>query len=600
MANLYTEVRYLIEQLQVISGFGVDSSLRVFSRDLKKSLKVTRVFEMSPFKNNLFSQILEEIESQWSSDLVEHLPELETLIRMCCYLLQNLLLQRKTNWITKSTTVERIDSCLVKIFSEFRDKMKPFAMDIVITFINDTKLWHLEHVCARLFRILLSAGFSSEFIYAFTKQIENSLKYGFFQVATETALVLHQILILETYWKRINFTEVTPLLRMYHTIITTEAKNQQMEVCSSFELCLKSLFRVMSTSNLLDLLVIMIPLALDTTESVSVPFGNLTLEGVICYLKKGNFCDVPPFLLEYLIDSVASSEPSRSYFACKVLARFFDDKKNYYEFLFPKIFHSYMTYNINPSVPESEKELSLIVTYQKSIYQALLMSVKQHSGSKRNLNAIYTTICMIIIKVLPGSEAATIVCLLMDMQNFFIEAKVGQKVKNYGHGLVLSLMSLYCWIYRGKPLLTYVDTLISKRYAEAQHLLPPSSAVQGPDVSYVCLNKTRKQLERLRSIGSSFNALKLPFLLFSLQEMPLAHQNNFLFQTSFKTSAYQSNKKNLFFDNLELRYALWKCFVTKETVVEVSPSTLALSESGLARTGTQNDFQLKFISTTID
>lgn len=491
MANLYTEVRYLIEHLQVISGFGLDSSLRVFSRDLKKSLKVTRVFQMSPFKNKLFSQILEEIESQWSSDLVEHLPELETLIRMCCYLLQNLLLQRKTNWISKSTTVARIDSCLVKIFSEFRDNMKPFAMDIVISFINDTKLWHLEHICARLFRILLSAGFSSEFIYAFTKQIENSLKYGFFQVATETALVLHQIIILETYWKRINFTEVTPLLRMYHTIITTETNNQQMEVCSSFELCLKSLFRVMSTPNLLDLLVIMIPLALDTTTSVSVPFGNLTLEGVICYLKKGHFSDVPPFLLEYLIDSVASSEQSKSYFACKVLARFFDDKKNYYEFLFPKIFHSYMLYNINPSVPESEKELSLIATYQKSIYQALLMSVKQHSSSKRNLNAIYTTICVIIIKVLPGSEAATIVCLLMDMQNYFIEAKVGQKVKNYGHGLVLSLMSLYCWIYRGKPLLTYVDTLISKRYAEAQHLLPPSSAVQGPDVSYVCFYKSK-------------------------------------------------------------------------------------------------------------
>lgn len=40
MANLFTEIRYLIDQLQVISGFNLDVSLRVFSRDLKKALKV--------------------------------------------------------------------------------------------------------------------------------------------------------------------------------------------------------------------------------------------------------------------------------------------------------------------------------------------------------------------------------------------------------------------------------------------------------------------------------------------------------------------------------------------------------------------------------
>lgn len=422
--------------------------------------------------------------AQWTSDLVDHLPELDTLIKLCCYLLQNSLLKRKTHWIKKSKTVARTEICLTRFFSEFNNNMKPFAVDIVINYLNDTNLWHLEYISARLFKILLSSSFNSEFILsAFANYIKRLLHVGSFQVATETALVLHQILTFEMYWKNISLTEVTPLLRMYHTTVSTEQKNQRMEVSSSLKLCLQSLFSAISCTELLELVIVMIPLALDTTTQVSVPFGNLTLEGVIIYLNKGHFSDIPTFLLEYLIESVSSEEPTKSHFACKVLARFFDDNKNYNEFLFPKIFHSYMSYKIQPSVPTSEQELSLILTYQKSIYQALLLSVREHNCYKKNLNAIYNTICTIIVKVLPGTEAATVVCLLMDIQNYFIESKVGQKVKNYGHGLVLSLMSLYCWIYRGKPLLTYVDTLISKRFAEAQHLLPPSSAVQGPDVS---------------------------------------------------------------------------------------------------------------------
>lgn len=451
--------------------------------------------------------------------------------------------------MTKSKTVRRTEVCLTEFFSKIRSNKKPFLLNVVIRYLHDTNLWHLEYISARLFKILLVSDINSEFILpAFATYIEYLLGIESFEEAKDVTNVLYQILTIGTVWRSIRYTDVTQLLRLYHTTVTTEKNDRLMDVGSCLELCLQTIFGLISSTDLLELVVTMIPLALDTElqTTVSLEFGNLTLEAVIYYMNKGHLSDIPSFLLEYLVESVASSQPGKSYFACKVLARLFDDKKNYNEFLFPKIFYSYMSYNISPSVSMDEKELLLILTYQKPIYHALLLSVKQHNASKKNLNAIYTTICTIIVKVLSGTEAATVVCLLMDMQNFFIESKVMQKVKNYGHGLVLSLMSLYCWIYRGKPLLSYVDTLISKRFTEAQHLLPPSSAVQGSD------------------------------------------------QMSLKS--YQSNKKDLFFDNLELRYALWKCFVTKENIIEVSSRTNLTSDS-TTMNDNQNDFQLKLILT---
>lgn len=474
---------------------------------------------------------------QVNSKTLEFLPEVETLIKVVCYLVQTILSRTKSYWLFRSKTEKRLEKCLIKLFGAFCFKQRPFLVNVMINFVHETRSWHLEYINFRLFKLLLESKIDPEIILtAFSSHIQLLLDRDSITGAIQVANVLIQLFTVRDVWGSINFPDLTPLLRMFHTSVVSDEHLD--EINSYLALCLSKLFENISCADLLRVITVMTSLALDTSTAVFIEFGNLTLDAVVAYTKKlGSLSQIPSFLMEFLTEFITSPEPSKSILACKIVARLFDSEGNYNEFLTPRIFYCHMSYDIKPSL--ANDELLFILKHQKSLYKSLFFTFKHHIDHKINSNVIYTTICTIIAKKLPGTEAATVVCLIMDIQKFAIESKIPQRTKNYVHGLVLSLMSLHCWIYRAKPLLNYIDEVTSKRFAEGQHLLPSSSGVRVPESS---------------------------------------HKSN------------QSHQKSLYFDNIELRYALWKCFVTKD--IEVSSHTAPASPIPSKPKNTKQ-FQLK-------
>lgn len=132
--------------------------------------------------------------------------------------------------------------------------------------------------------------------------------------------------------------------------------------------------------------------------------------------------------------------------------------------------------------------------------------LQEHKGILEILHGI---LALIIIEVKSGFTASMVVCLAMNIQEYVLSKKFTGSLQSRFrlHAIVISLITLVCWIHQAKELYTYVFKIMSIRAVEAPFLNPP--------------------------LTFTYNLADHHVLW---------------------------NKKQLFFNDWELRFGLWKCF----------------------------------------
>lgn len=148
-----------------------------------------------------------------------------------------------------------------------------------------------------------------------------------------------------------------------------------------------------------------------------------------------------------------------------------------------------------------------------------MTAVEYHSMNIVNLKVIYTILCSIILEVPCGLTAAAAACMLMSIQDMALNAeKISTSSRYWMHAIVVSVMSLICWVHKAPVLYSYVNKIMYRRATEAPQLNPP--------------------IMHYYKIG----------------------RHNITW-----------NKPTLFFEDWELRYALWKHF--QQAPVCILPTT---------------------------
>lgn len=68
-----------------------------------------------------------------------------------------------------------------------------------------------------------------------------------------------------------------------------------------------------------------------------------------------------------------------------------------------------------------------------------------------------------------------VIKILMEIQKYCIEEceEMEENLFNSLNAIVISVMTLICWIHRATSLTKYVQLLVKSRYDEAAHLNPP-------------------------------------------------------------------------------------------------------------------------------
>lgn len=172
-----------------------------------------------------------------------------------------------------------------------------------------------------------------------------------------------------------------------------------------------------------------------------------------------------------------------------------------------RIFYDNAHYDVEVN-PYNSNDKYFIQKYREVIHAILLAAVQMHGEHRVYLDNVFATIALIVVEVPCGYTAAAVVCLAMAIQEYTInDDRIDLDSAHRIHATVLSIMSLVCWVHRAQVFYDYLNEVISRRAEMAPHLNPPLK----PAYNYA--------------------------------------QHHILW-----------NKPDLFFEDWEVRYGLWKCF----------------------------------------
>lgn len=121
---------------------------------------------------------------------------------------------------------------------------------------------------------------------------------------------------------------------------------------------------------------------------------------------------------------------------------------------------------------------SFLRLHREKIQDYFLRATKKHCNNVVNLKALYCVICILILEVPCGFSAAMATCIAMTMQDFALNDSVMAGTSRYWvHCIVISIMSLICWVHKAPVLYNYVNQIIYRRAKDAPQLNPPLKPV---------------------------------------------------------------------------------------------------------------------------
>ena len=161
--------------------------------------------------------------------------------------------------------------------------------------------------------------------------------------------------------------------------------------------------------------------------------------------------------------------------------------------------------------------MHFIRNHREKLNLYLMNAIKMHGSIIVNLNTIYTIVCCVVLEVPCGLTAAAAAFLVMSIQDQALNgANITAPRRYWMHAFVVSVMSLICCVHKAPVLYTYVQHIVSRRAMEAPQLNPPM-----------------------------------------------------MFYYKIARHHITWNKPTLFFEDWELRYALWKHFKEPQVVASL-------------------------------
>lgn len=283
----------------------------------------------------------------------------------------------------------------------------------------------------------------------------------------------------------------------------------------NLEVCLRNTIKHLPNEHLLLLVQRMCSwtVAATANDEMVLEFGS-TLEYAAYTHRTGLYEQtLTPAIFPLLMQMIGSASQLTSLLGNRVLQYLLDRNENRILFDTPRLFFEHTHSDLRIGVCRKEDRIFLKL-HRESLHDNLLRSLLNHSGSRMNLEMTYCTICLIAVEIPCGFTAATLVCLVMNLQEITLQRrKVYADVKTFHiHATIISVMSLLCWIHEAKVFYSYVNKIMMERAQWAPHLNPPIQS-----------------------------------------------------QYSFAVHHVLWKKPELFFVDWQTRYGLWKCFRLGET-----------------------------------
>ncbi|XP_037299927.1 protein EFR3 homolog A isoform X2 [Manduca sexta] len=190
-----------------------------------------------------------------------------------------------------------------------------------------------------------------------------------------------------------------------------------------------------------------------------------------------------------LVNLVGSTNALYSIVGCRLLHRFLDRQNNAEYLTVPSLYYEFSQVRLKVGCYDSYDK-TFIRNHRDKFHEFFLKAVKLHCNNSGNLKAIFVVVCLVILEVPCGLTAAAAACIVMTIQDFALNGEnLTATCRYWMHAIVISVMSLICWVHKAPVLYRYVNQIISRRAKEAPQLNPPLMQIYNIGRHHVTWNK---------------------------------------------------------------------------------------------------------------
>ncbi|KAM3968444.1 uncharacterized protein ACR2FA_004233 [Aphomia sociella] len=243
-----------------------------------------------------------------------------------------------------------------------------------------------------------------------------------------------------------------------------------------FEVCLRRIFERAENNDRLTIITTMLNWfsMVNMNDNDVLEFSSLLDHAAELY-KVGAYSDsFREGLIDHVLSNlVGSSNSTYSLVGCRLLERFLDRQNNSSYLVLPIIYYEFSQVRLIVGVYNSSDK-AFLRQYREKFHEHFLKAVKQHCNSTINLKALFALICCLVLEVPCGLTAATASCIVMAIQDYALNGEnLSATCRYWMHAIVVSVMSMICWVHKAPVLYRYVNQIISRRAKEAPQLNPP-------------------------------------------------------------------------------------------------------------------------------
>ncbi|XP_046825674.1 uncharacterized protein LOC124427150 [Vespa crabro] len=355
----------------------------------------------------------------------------------------------------------------------------------VINTINEDKLWKFETFSLEIINNLMDHGIDGSVVVHTILNLIESTDKNIYDIRIIIKILYE---ILDSYdWPETNDT-ITVIERLlnffYKTIINTNTNTNtntkdtllfSKKLRKGFEICIRNIIKHLSNDQLLIIVHHMCSWTMQKNMSDNIILGFGSILEYTAYMHQTTLYEktLTPIIFPLLMQMIASNSKIISLLGNRVIQYLIDRKKNRINFNTPKIFFDNVDFDLKLSNYYKEDKIFLKI-HREILHDSLLKSILNHRTSRMNLETSYCTICIIAIEVPCGFTTAALVCLTMNLQNLILKENNPHSIASYHiHAIVISIMSLLCWIHKAKVFYKYVNKIMMERADWAPHLNPP-------------------------------------------------------------------------------------------------------------------------------
>ncbi|XP_075991405.1 uncharacterized protein LOC142986694 [Anticarsia gemmatalis] len=353
------------------------------------------------------------------------------------------------------------------------------TIKITLTFFTEVSLWPFESFVGQILEVVLYFNRGKTTLFNLMLTDIHYVLFSNVKTARHRMRVLYELLN-SSNWvidKHKLLPFVTRLLDLFARSISKDNKVCAYRYLSKgFEVCLRRIFERVENQHRLMIITTMLnwfSMVSMNPEDI-LEFSSLLYHAAEFYKVEEYNDSFGEGLIEHVLcNLVGSPNITYSLVGCKLFKRFVDRQKNRHYLNIPTIFYEFS--QVQLKVGEcTAGDKGFIRRHREYIHNNIMKAIKFHGTNIVNLRNVYSIICSIVLEVPCGLTAAAAACMLMAIQDMALNAeKIPPCTRYWMHAVVVSVMSLICWVHKAPVLYTYVNQIISRRATEAPQLNPP-------------------------------------------------------------------------------------------------------------------------------